>query len=155
VWNANKAESPGPILPRFRRMRLKSLGTMAASADIQQLDRRDRCRPVLSRVWATRGLARPNSRAIAKLDRNPRSIADLKFARAPDIVTAAVVTANQLNAINLTPDMTPPDMYLNTVNGDCPGRAQLHPNILLRSDARVFVDVRRNHDMSLPNRESC
>jgi ornithine cyclodeaminase len=31
-------------------------------------------------------------------------------------------------------------MHLNAVGGDCPGKTELHPDILLRPDARVFVE---------------
>ena len=31
-------------------------------------------------------------------------------------------------------------MHLNAVGGDCPGKTELHPDVLLRPDARVFVE---------------
>ncbi len=31
-------------------------------------------------------------------------------------------------------------MHLNAVGGDCPGKTELHADILLRADARVFVE---------------
>ena len=55
-----------------------------------------------------------------------------------DIVTT--VTADKRNAIILTPEMIEPGMHLNAVGGDCPGKTELHADILLRPDARVFVE---------------
>jgi ornithine cyclodeaminase len=55
-----------------------------------------------------------------------------------DIVTT--VTADKRNATILTPEMIVPGMHLNAVGGDCPGKTELHPQILLRPDARVVVE---------------
>jgi ornithine cyclodeaminase len=55
-----------------------------------------------------------------------------------DIVTT--VTADKRNATILTPEMIEPGMHLNAVGGDCPGKTELHPQILRRSDARVVVE---------------
>ena len=55
-----------------------------------------------------------------------------------DIVTT--VTADKRNATILTPAMIAPGMHLNAVGGDCPGKTELHPQILLRPDARVVVE---------------
>jgi ornithine cyclodeaminase len=85
--------------------------------------------------------------ATAKLEHNLRAIPDLKVIRASntadavrgaDIVTT--VTADKRNAIILTPPMITPGMHLNAVGGDCPGKTELHRDILLRPDARVFVE---------------
>jgi len=88
--------------------------------------------------------------ATAKLERNLRSmpdLGDLRIVRAnstadavrgADIVTT--VTADKRNAVILTPPMIAPGMHLNAVGGDCPGKTELHPEILLRPDARVFVE---------------
>jgi ornithine cyclodeaminase len=59
-------------------------------------------------------------------------------ARGADIVTT--VTADKRNAIILTPDMIEPGMHLNAVGGDCPGKTELHVDILARPDARVVVE---------------
>jgi ornithine cyclodeaminase len=89
-------------------------------------------------------------RATAKLERNLRSIPDLgdleivrasstaDAVRGADIVTT--VTADKRNAVILTPPMIVPGMHLNAVGGDCPGKTELHRDILLRSDSRVFVE---------------
>ena len=53
-----------------------------------------------------------------------------------DIVTT--VTADKRNALILTPDMIEPGMHLNAVGGDCPGKTELHGDILDR--AKVFVE---------------
>ncbi len=55
-----------------------------------------------------------------------------------DIVTT--VTADKRNAIILTPEMVVPGMHLNAVGGDCPGKTELHADILRRADARVIVE---------------
>ena len=55
-----------------------------------------------------------------------------------DIVTT--ITADKRNAIILTPEMIKPGMHLNAVGGDCPGKTELHADILLRKDARVVVE---------------
>jgi ornithine cyclodeaminase len=55
-----------------------------------------------------------------------------------DIVTT--VTADKCHATILTPEMIAPGMHLNAVGGDCPGKTELHRDILLRPDARVFVE---------------
>lgn len=88
--------------------------------------------------------------ATSKLERNLAAIAglaDLKLVRAAsaaeavrgaDIVTT--VTADKRKAVILTPPMITPGMHLNAVGGDCPGKTELHPDILRRADARVFVE---------------
>ncbi|MBW4051473.1 MAG: ornithine cyclodeaminase [Proteobacteria bacterium] len=58
--------------------------------------------------------------------------------RGADIVTT--VTADKRNATILTPGMICPGMHLNAVGGDCPGKTELHADILLRPDARVVVE---------------
>ena len=58
--------------------------------------------------------------------------------RGADIVTT--VTADKRNALILTPEMIEPGMHLNAVGGDCPGKTELHADILRRADARVVVE---------------
>jgi len=55
-----------------------------------------------------------------------------------DIVTT--VTADKCNATILTPELVAPGMHLNAVGGDCPGKTELHPDILRRPDVRVVVE---------------
>ena len=55
-----------------------------------------------------------------------------------DIVTT--VTADKRNATILTPELIEPGMHLNAVGGDCPGKTELHPDILRRADVRVVVE---------------
>jgi ornithine cyclodeaminase len=55
-----------------------------------------------------------------------------------DIVTTA--TADKRNATILAPELIVPGMHLNAVGGDCPGKTELHREILLRPDARVVVE---------------
>jgi len=58
--------------------------------------------------------------------------------RGADIVTT--VTADKRNATILTPEMIEPGMHLNAVGGDCPGKTELHGDILRRPDVRVVVE---------------
>ena len=56
--------------------------------------------------------------------------------RGADIVTT--VTADKRSAAILTAGMIEPGMHLNAVGGDCPGKTELHPDVL--SAAQVFVE---------------
>ena len=56
--------------------------------------------------------------------------------RGADIVTT--VTADKARATILTPDMVEPGMHLNAVGGDCPGKTELHPDVL--RVANLFVE---------------
>ena len=56
--------------------------------------------------------------------------------RGADVVTT--VTADKARATILTPDMIEPGMHLNAVGGDCPGKTELHPDVLRA--ASVFVE---------------
>ncbi len=58
--------------------------------------------------------------------------------RGADIVTT--VTADKRNALILTPDMIEPGMHLNAVGGDCPGKTELHADIIKRPDTRIVVE---------------
>ena len=55
-----------------------------------------------------------------------------------DIVTT--VTADKKNSVILTPPMVRPGMHLNAVGGDCPGKTELHSDVLAMPGARVFVE---------------
>ena len=55
-----------------------------------------------------------------------------------DIVTTA--TADKRNATILQPQMIESGMHLNAIGGDCPGKTELHGDILRRQDARVVVE---------------
>jgi ornithine cyclodeaminase len=58
--------------------------------------------------------------------------------RGADIITT--VTADKCNAVILTPAMIQPGVHINAVGGDCPGKTELHADILRRPDARVMVE---------------
>jgi ornithine cyclodeaminase len=58
--------------------------------------------------------------------------------RGADIVTTA--TADKRNATILTPAMIAPGMHLNAVGGDCPGKTELHPDILRAQNLRIVVE---------------
>ncbi len=87
--------------------------------------------------------------ATEKLERNLARLrlADLRVVRCAstagavqgaDIVTT--VTADKRNATILGPGMVRAGMHLNAVGGDCPGKTELHADILRRADARVVVE---------------
>ena len=56
--------------------------------------------------------------------------------RGADIVTT--VTADKTNATIIKPAMLEPGMHINGVGGDCPGKTELHAEVLRR--AEVFVE---------------
>ncbi|MFM8900313.1 MAG: ornithine cyclodeaminase [Burkholderiales bacterium] len=83
--------------------------------------------------------------ATEKLMRNLAPYTGLKVIRAnsaaqavrgADIVTT--ITADKSRASVLTPDMIEPGMHINGVGGDCPGKTELHPDVLRA--AKVFVE---------------
>ena len=88
--------------------------------------------------------------ATAKLRRNLSLISETAAARVvatssvaeacrgADIVTT--VTADKRRAVVLTPPLVAAGMHLNAVGGDCPGKTELHPDVLRRADARVVVE---------------
>jgi len=88
--------------------------------------------------------------ATSKLERNLRAMPELRdlelvragstaeACRGADIVTT--VTADKRNAVILTPPMVAPGMHLNAVGGDCPGKTELHGDILRMPEARVIVE---------------
>jgi ornithine cyclodeaminase len=76
-----------------------------------------------------------NLRAYPKLTvKKAASIAEA--VRGADIVTT--VTADKTNALILLPEMIEPGMHLNAVGGDCPGKTELHGDIL--KHAHVVVE---------------
>jgi ornithine cyclodeaminase len=88
-----------------------------------------------------------DSNASAKLEYNLRSMHDLRVVRTTsaaaacqgsDIVTT--VTADKRNAVILTPPMINRGMHINAVGGDCPGKTELHGDVLRMSNLRVFVE---------------
>jgi ornithine cyclodeaminase len=87
--------------------------------------------------------------ATAKLERNLAALdlPGLRVTRCGSVGEAALgadivttVTADKRNAIILTPEMIQPGMFLNAVGGDCPGKTELHGDILRRPDTRVVVE---------------
>jgi ornithine cyclodeaminase len=56
--------------------------------------------------------------------------------RGADIVTTA--TAVKGRAAVITPDMLEPGMHINAIGGDCPGKTELHPDVLRLGT--VFVE---------------
>ncbi|HWX31756.1 MAG TPA: ornithine cyclodeaminase [Steroidobacteraceae bacterium] len=87
--------------------------------------------------------------ATAKLVRNLAALRlpDLQVTRCATVVDAVrgadivtTVTADKRNATILNPDMIEPGMHLNAVGGDCPGKTELHANILRMRDIRIVVE---------------
>jgi len=83
--------------------------------------------------------------ASERLQRNLAAVPGLTLLRAAsvaeavrgaDIVTTA--TASKSHARILTPAMLEPGMHLNAVGGDCPGKTELHPDVL--RCARICVE---------------
>ena len=90
-----------------------------------------------------------DTHATAKLMRNltrlqiselavTRCASTAEAVRGADIVTT--VTADKCNATILTPEMIEPGMHLNAVGGDCPGKTELHADILRAKDVRIVVE---------------
>ena len=83
--------------------------------------------------------------ASAKLERNLAGLPGLRVRRAGSVAEAVrgadivtTVTADKTRATILTPEMIEPGMHINAVGGDCPGKTELHAE-LLRA-ASIFVE---------------
>ncbi|MCP5270683.1 MAG: ornithine cyclodeaminase [Burkholderiaceae bacterium] len=121
--------------PGSRTMALIGNG---AQADFQALAFRDLLGITTLRLFDT------DPAATAKLQANLagqglamqvcRSAADA--AQGADVVTT--VTADKTRATIVTPAMLAPGRHFNAVGGDCPGKTELHPDVLRA--ARVFVE---------------
>jgi ornithine cyclodeaminase len=77
-----------------------------------------------------------NLRAAAPTLRATVCASTAEAVRGADIVTT--VTADKTNATIITPEMIEPGMHVNGVGGDCPGKTELHADVL-RAGA-VFVE---------------
>lgn len=86
-----------------------------------------------------------DAKAMLKLQRNLAHLTGLEVRLAEsaaaavagaDIVTTC--TADKTWATIVTPDMVEPGMHINAVGGDCPGKTELHEQVL--RDAKVFVE---------------
>jgi len=87
---------------------------------------------------ATRKLVRNLERLDLEGLRVQVSASTAQAVRGADIVTT--VTADKRNALILTPEMIEPGMHVNAVGGDCPGKTELHVDILRRADAHIVVE---------------
>jgi len=88
--------------------------------------------------------------ASAKLEHNLRALPELsdlgivragstqEACRGADIITT--VTADKRNAVILTPPMIAPGTHINAVGGDCPGKTELHADVLRMLGVRVVVE---------------
>jgi ornithine cyclodeaminase len=91
-----------------------------------------------------------DAKATAKLEQNLRAmpeLGDLRIMRASSSADACkganivtTVTADKRNAVILTPPMIAPGMHLNAVGGDCPGKTELHSDVLRMPNVKVFVE---------------
>ncbi len=88
--------------------------------------------------------ARATAKLLGNLRNNP-DCANLRLVvcesirgavRGADIITT--VTADKTNATIITADMLEPGMHINGVGGDCPGKTEIHADVLRA--ARVFVE---------------
>ncbi|MCX2863493.1 ornithine cyclodeaminase [Paucibacter sp. PLA-PC-4] len=83
--------------------------------------------------------------ATVKLERNLAAFPALKIRRAASVAEAVrgadivtTVTADKTRATIITPEMIEPGMHINGVGGDCPGKTELHADVLRA--ARIFVE---------------
>lgn len=91
-------------------------------------------------VWDT------DPAAMAKLARNLEPLgfrvhvagSGQEAVRGADVVTTC--TADKARATVLQNEWIEPGMHLNAIGGDCPGKTELDPAILLREDTDVFVE---------------
>ena len=86
-----------------------------------------------------------DARATDKLVRNLRDFPKLTVIRAASVADAVrgadivtTITAAKSCVAVITPEMIEPGMHLNAVGGDCPGKTELHADVL--RGARVFVE---------------
>ena len=86
-----------------------------------------------------------DTRAMRKLEQHLQRFPGLRVVvssssaeavRGADIVTTC--TADKTWATILTPDMVEPGMHLNAVGGDCPGKTELHVDVL--RGGKIFVE---------------
>jgi ornithine cyclodeaminase len=83
--------------------------------------------------------------ATAKLMRHLAAVPGLRVTACGSVADAVrgahivtTVTADKARATILTPELIEPGMHLNAVGGDCPGKTELHAQIL--EGAQVFVE---------------
>jgi ornithine cyclodeaminase len=83
--------------------------------------------------------------ATARLRRNLAHVRGLTVVQAASVREAvagadivSTVTADKARATILTPDMVAPGVHINAVGGDCPGKTELHADLVRR--ARVAVE---------------
>jgi ornithine cyclodeaminase len=100
-----------------------------------------------TRCWASTNCACSTSprRPPSKLQRNLATVPGLTLRRAASVIQAVrgadivtTATASKSHACIVTPAMLEPGMHLNAVGGDCPGKTELHPDVLRA--ARIVVE---------------
>ena len=129
-WPRAALARPGPVDGADRQRRAERISGHRLSSHA----RHPRTAAVRHRS-RRHGEADAQSRALRLPDLEVRRCASTREAvRGADIVTT--VTADKRNALILTPEMIEPGMHLNAVGGDCPGKTELHADIL-RTPARA------------------
>ncbi|GAA3930013.1 ornithine cyclodeaminase [Microbacterium soli] len=90
------------------------------------------------RIWDTD----PHAMDVFEANMRPLGVEVVRASGAADAVEGAQIittcTADKTNATVLTDDMVAPGVHLNAIGGDCPGKTELDPRILLRGD--IFVE---------------
>lgn len=86
-----------------------------------------------------------DKQAMNKLQNNLATYPDLKVKACSSIAEAVAgvdivttVTADKTRATILTVDMVEPGMHINALGGDCPGKTELHADVLRRG--KIFVE---------------
>jgi ornithine cyclodeaminase len=86
-----------------------------------------------------------DSLAMDKLERNLSSNKKIKINRKSSTAEAvkgvdivSTVTADKRWATILEPEMIEPGMHINAIGGDCPGKTELHIDVLRKS--KIFVE---------------
>lgn len=124
------------VLARRDSRTMALIGT-GSQAEFQAIAFRELLGIESLRIWDTDPLA------MDKFERNAsalgfvvhRAVSARDAASGADIVTTC--TADKQNAVVLTDDMVADGMHINAIGGDCPGKTELDPAILSRSDVYV------------------
>lgn len=84
----------------------------------------------------------PNATAKCAANLQGKGLTVVPFKTPEEAIEGAQIittcTADKKNATILTDNMVGPGVHINAIGGDCPGKTELHRDILLRSD--IFVE---------------
>ncbi|MDE1900314.1 MAG: ornithine cyclodeaminase [Alphaproteobacteria bacterium] len=94
-----------------------------------------------------------NPAAIEKVLRNLAGVKDLRVtiaSSASDAVKGAdivsTMTAAKTRTAVLTPDMVEAGMHINAIGGDCPGKTELHPDVVRGARVGVEYEPQTRHE---------